>query len=67
MSIEIKKVSSKNDLKKFIRFNYELYKSNPYAIPDLYDDMLNTFDKNKNAAFDYCEADFFLADRKSVV
>ncbi|WP_018108834.1 hypothetical protein [Bacteroides propionicifaciens] len=61
MSIEIKKVSSKNDLKKFIRFNYELYKSNPYAIPDLYDDMLNTFDKNKNAAFDYCEADFFLA------
>ncbi|HJD91777.1 N-acetyltransferase [Bacteroides coprosuis] len=61
MSIEIKKVSSKKELKKFIRFNYELYKDNPYSVPDLYDDMLGTFDKNKNAAFAYCDADFFLA------
>ena len=63
MSIEIKKVMSKSDMKKFIRFNYELYKNNPYSVPDLYDDMNRTFDKNKNAAFDYCEAEFFLAYR----
>ena len=41
--ISIKKVSSKKELKTFIRFNYELYKENPYSVPDLYDDMLNTF------------------------
>ena len=43
MAITIKKVSSKKELKTFIRFNYELYKENPYSVPDLYDDMLNTF------------------------
>ncbi|WP_321334169.1 N-acetyltransferase [uncultured Bacteroides sp.] len=61
MAITIKKVSSKNELKKFIRLNYQLYKSNPYSVPDLYDDMLNTFNKKKNAAFEFCEADYFLA------
>lgn len=61
MSIEIKKVISKSDMKQFIRFNYELYKNNPYSVPDLYNDMSRTFNKNKNAAFEYCEAEFFLA------
>nr|WP_320057020.1 N-acetyltransferase [uncultured Bacteroides sp.] len=61
MAIIIKKVSDRKDLKKFIRLNYELYKTNPYSVPDLYDDMLNTFNKKKNAAFKFCEADYFLA------
>ena len=38
MTITIKKVTTKKELKKFIRFNYELYKDNPYSVPDLYDD-----------------------------
>ncbi|TWV14036.1 N-acetyltransferase [Bacteroidaceae bacterium HV4-6-C5C] len=61
MTIAIKKVSTKRDLKKFIRFNYRLYKDCVYSVPDLYDDMLNTFNKEKNAAFEFCEADYFLA------
>ena len=61
MAVTIKKVSTKRDLKRFIRFNYELYKHNPYSVPDLYDDMLNTFNKQKNAAFEFCEAEYFLA------
>ncbi len=61
MGIIIKKVSSKQELKTFIRFNYELYKNNPYSVPDLYDDMLSTFSQKKNAAFEFCEADYFLA------
>ena len=32
MAITIKKVSSKKELKTFIRFNYELYKENPYSV-----------------------------------
>ena len=39
MAITIKKVSTKRELKKFIRFNYRMYKGNPYSVPDLYDDM----------------------------
>ena len=61
MSVTIKKVSSASELKKFIRFNYELYKENPFSVPDLYDDMLNTFSRDRNAAFEFCEADYFLA------
>lgn len=61
MAIIIKKVTSPKELKSFIRFNYELYKNNPYSVPDLYDDMLNTFSPEKNAAFEFCEADYFLA------
>ncbi len=63
MAITIKKVSSKSELKKFIRFNYFMYKDNPYSVPDLFDDMLNTFNKKKNSAFEFCEADYFLAYR----
>ena len=64
MSVEIKKVTSRKELKQFIRFNYEFYKNNPYAVPDLYDDMLRTFSPGKNAALDFCEADYFLALRE---
>lgn len=63
MSVEIKKVTTKSELKRFIRFNYEFYKDNTYSVPDLYDDMLNTFSPKKNAAFEFCEADYFLALR----
>lgn len=61
MAVTIKKVETRGELKTFIRFNYELYKNNPYSVPDLLDDMLNTFSKEKNAAFEFCEADYFLA------
>ena len=67
MAITIKKVSSKKELKTFIRFNYELYKENPYSVPDLYDDMLNTFSPKKNAAFEFCEAEYFLAYKDNKV
>ncbi|MDR2858788.1 MAG: N-acetyltransferase [Mediterranea sp.] len=61
MAVIIKRVSGKKDIRQFIRFNYELYKNNPYSVPDLYSDMLRTFDKEKNAAFEFCEAEYFLA------
>ena len=61
MAVIIKKVVTKKDLKTFIRFNYELYKNNPYSVPDLMDDMMNTFNRKKNAAFEFCESEYFLA------
>lgn len=63
MSIEIKKVSSKKELKEFINFPLRLYKDNPYYIPSLTFDEKNTFNQKKNPAFDFCEADCFLAIR----
>lgn len=63
MALEIVKVKTRKQLKAFIRFNCELYKGNPCFVPDLYEDMLVTLDKNRNAAFEFCEADYFLACR----
>lgn len=62
MDICIKKVTGKADLKKFIRFNYEMYKDNLYSVPDLYEDMLNTF-SDKNPAMAFCDAEYYLAYR----
>ncbi len=60
-SIQIKRVETKKDLKRFIEFHYDLYKGNPYDVPNLYSDEVNTLSKNKNAAFDFCEAEYYLA------
>ena len=46
--IIIKEVSTKKDLDKFICFNYELYKGNQYAIPDLYQDMVDIQDMHED-------------------
>ena len=61
MSVEIKKVESKKDLKTFIDFHHDLYKGNKYDAPNLYIDDMRTLRKDKNAAFDFCEAEYYLA------
>ena len=67
MAINIISVSTRKQLKQFIRFNYELYKGNPYSVPDLYEDMLNTLDGKRNPAFEFCEAEYFLAMRNGEI
>ena len=63
MPVEIKKVETNSLLKQFVRFNYTLYKECPYAVPELYEDTLATLRKDSNAAFEFCDADYFLAYR----
>ena len=60
-SVQIKRVETKKDLKTFIEFHYDLYEGNPYDVPNLYSDELNTLSKDRNAAFDFCEAEYYLA------
>ena len=59
--IEIKKVESKKDMKTFIDFHYDLYEGNEYDVPNLFSDEMNTLSKDKNAAFEFCEAEYYLA------
>lgn len=66
MSIHIKKVTTKREMKQFIRFNFNLYRDNPYSVPDLADGMYDTFSK-KNAAYEVCDVIYFLAYRENVV
>ena len=66
MAVEIVKVTRNRQLKRFIRFNYELYKDNPYSVPELLEDAMDTLRKDRNAAFEFCEADYFLAYKDGV-
>ena len=61
MSVVIKTVTTKRDFRIFARFANKLYKGNEYYVPSMPLDDLNTFDKNKNGAFDFSEAEFYLA------
>lgn len=60
-STVIKRVTDSKSLDTFIQFHYDLYRGNPYDAPNLYMDEKNTLSKDKNAAFDFCEAEYFLA------
>jgi len=61
MSVVIREVTSKKELKKFIWFGINLYKNCEFAAPPLaMDDLLN-LSKDKNPALDFCEAGYFLA------
>ena len=59
--IRIIPVSTKLGLRTFIKFYTELYKGNKYAVPYLFFDEWNTLSRAKNPAFDFCEAQYFLA------
>lgn len=61
MSVTIKAVSSKSEMKTFVRFANRLYKGNRYYVPSMPLDDLNTLDKKKNGAFEFCEAEYYLA------
>ena len=66
-SVQIKRVETKKDLKSFIECHYDLYEGNQYDAPNLYSDEFNTLSKDKNAAFDFCEAEYFLALKEGKV
>ena len=61
MSVIIKTVTTKRDFKAFARFANRLYKGNKYYVPSMPFDDLNTFDRNKNGAYEFSEAEFYLA------
>lgn len=63
MSLEIKEVNSQYDLRRFVKFNIDLYKDCPYHVPGLIDEEIMTLSRDKNPAFETCDAIYFLALR----
>lgn len=54
---------TRSSLKRFVKFPISLYKGSAYYVPPLISDEVETFDPRKNPAFDYCEAQAFMAWR----
>lgn len=61
MDIIIQEVLSKKELKKWVEFPNKLYRGNEYFVPFLSSDEMDTFSKEKNPAYDFCETKLFLA------
>ena len=61
MSIIIKEVLSKKDLKNWVEFPNKLYKDVPSYVPFLTPDEIGTFSKDKNPAYEFCDTKLFLA------
>lgn len=59
--VRIEKVLNNSQLREFIKFPFKLYGDNPYWVPPLISDEKFTLNKKKNPAFDYCEAELWLA------
>jgi GNAT superfamily N-acetyltransferase len=59
--IEIVSVEKKAEIKQFVDFQYQLYKGDPYFVPPLRNDELETFSPKHNPAFEHCEAKLFVA------
>jgi GNAT superfamily N-acetyltransferase len=61
MDVQIREVTGPKLLKTFIRFPATLYRGNPYYVPSLFFDESNTLRRDKNPAFEHCEAKYWLA------
>ena len=59
--ISVVSVRTGRELRRFAKFNLQLYKGNPYSVPDLINDTVNSFKQSRNAAFEFCEAQPFIA------
>ena len=61
MSIEIKEVRTRGELRRFVNFPELLYKDNPYYVPPLVFDQMDTLDQKKGAAQEFCDSKLYLA------
>lgn len=67
MSVEIKEVLTKGQLKKWVDFPNKLYKKVPAYVPFLMADELSTFNKKENLAYEFCETRLFLAYKEGKI
>ena len=61
MEVEIREVLTKKELWSWVRFPNKLYKNNEFFVPFLENDEFDTFSKDKNPAYAFCETRLFLA------
>lgn len=59
--IIVKEVTTKRELKKFMKFPLGLFKGNDNYVPPLTSDEINTFIPEKNYSYHYCDTKLWLA------
>ena len=63
----IRTVTSKSEMGKFIRFQWEIYRSSPQWVPPLLMDRRKLVDTKKNPFFKHADIEFYLAERNGII
>lgn len=61
MSITVKTVESRKDLKSFVKFPFKIFKGNKFWVPQLTMDEMEIFNRKKNPSYDSGDSKLFLA------
>ena len=61
MPVEIRPVRNRRELRQFVNFPERLYKDNPYYVPKLVFDQMDTLDQEKGAAQEFCDSVLYMA------
>lgn len=61
MTVTIKEVVTRKDLRNFVRFPNKLYAGNKYYVPQIESMDMDTLDPRKNRAFEVAEGKYWLA------
>jgi GNAT superfamily N-acetyltransferase len=65
--ITIKEVTAKKDLKRFVKFPFELYKDSKQWVPPIIKDEMENFDPAKNPALENAVATLYLAYKNNTI
>ena len=65
--ISIKRITTNKDYVAFVKFPFELYNNNPYWVPPIINEEVETIDRKINPVYQNSSARFFLAYKKGVI
>jgi GNAT superfamily N-acetyltransferase len=61
--LEIRRVQSKKDLKKFVKVPFLVHRDHPEWVPPLIMDRMDFLNRDKNPYFDHAEVELWIAER----
>jgi len=65
--ISIKEMTTKREMKAFVKFPFTLYKNHAYWVPPIIKDEIESFDKTINPVFRHAKARFFVAIKNNEI
>ena len=65
--ITIKRITTNKDYVAFVKFPFELYNNNPFWVPPIINEEVETIDRKINPVYQNSSARFFLAYKKGVI
>ena len=67
VTIEKVDTENKSQVRRFVKYYYDLYKDCPYWVPPLYGDSYLPLNRKKHSFFEHSDGDFFMAVRDGEV